>query len=286
MVEWRVIKGALSIMWIIAIISYLIVGTVLFLRECAQPFDRRKLMLTSNPRTAFFIYQFVWPLPLLFDLINAWAATYMSYSDRQGCLYSEDGLRFGGYPTSHFLQRTQILDLAVPFARWRIIAEAHYLILWQEAFVDLAFLATVLLTGSVALALAACLVAYTLELVRFYLHGASRILSRLSRAWHLVRLPIFVAAAVALYSQHWELAAAIGAYWIGQAWIGLVTNLVGYPIRIAMMSLVRPFLGRWCLPEFLSIKWVTDNWLREAGIDPRSIVLTDSPNLSDGPSSK
>src|SRR5262245_37754548 len=97
--------------------------------------------------------------------------------DVGGALFSAGGLRFGGFPTSEFFEATELMEEARPGVRAEIAGEAHHLILWPDRLAEIAFVAGLLCFRSIWIALALLLVAYTVELIRFYTLGASPFIS-------------------------------------------------------------------------------------------------------------
>lgn len=125
----------------------------------------------------------------------------MEPRDVMGSLYSAGGLRFGGFQTADFLDATEPLEEKLPGIRERIVAEAHYLVFWLHKFPEIAFFFGIILYKSLSIALLLFVGAFALEIIRFYIFGASPFLSQLCRAWNWIKIPAFIIAATMLWPE-------------------------------------------------------------------------------------
>src|SRR3990172_5456582 len=94
-----------------------------------------------------------------------------------GSLYSEGGLRFGGFQSEDFLDATKDLEVVHPGAREEIIAEAHYLVHWLNRFPEIAFVFGMLFAHSISAGAWLLVMASLAELARFYLFFPSPTIS-------------------------------------------------------------------------------------------------------------
>jgi hypothetical protein len=158
--------------------------------------------------------------------------------DVSGILYSSRGLRFGGFRTEEFLEETSDLENVRPGARRAIVGEAHYLATWLHCFPEVAFLVGAITFSSLAYASAFFVLAFLLEIARFYAFGASRTLSRACWVWHIIRFPLYIAAAIWLWPTGRVLAIVVIAFIILQGLWLLASAVMMLPLRLLVSRLV------------------------------------------------
>ena len=185
----------------------------------------------------------------------------MHPSDVMGCLYSQKGLRFGGFQTSEFISVTEPLESARPGVREEIVAEAHYLVHWLFNFSEIAFLSGMLIYKSVYIALLSFLAAFIIEIIRFYSIGPSVLLAQLSRLWGYARIPAFIIAAASLWSEERSLSYVLLTFLIVQGGLNLIGTVAMLPIRIAAGRIVYKMMGgQWHNLEGSAMYLVINRW--------------------------
>jgi len=101
-----------------------------------------------------------------------------------------------------------------------------------------AFLVGVVTFRSLAYASAFFVLAFLLEMGRFYAFGASRTLSRACWLWHIVRFPLYIAAAIWLWPTGRLLAIVVIAFIILQGLWLLASAVMMLPLRLLVSRLV------------------------------------------------
>ncbi len=129
----------------------------------------------------------------------------MKGADVQGTFYSEKGIRFGGFPTSDFFMATSDLEELRPGSQEEIIARAHWTLMWCYAVVPIRFLSVLLFSESLLAAAAAMFACACIEVAWFYYFGSFPFIPQLSRAWSVLRYPVFVIALALLWDKGWLL---------------------------------------------------------------------------------
>lgn len=185
----------------------------------------------------------------------------MTFNDVMGSLYSGGGLRFGGFQTSDFLEATEPLEKKQPGIREKIIGEAHYLVFWLHKFPEIAFFGGIVFYKNFWVASLLFAVAFTIEIIRFYLFGSSLFLSYLCRFWDWIKTPGFVITAIILWSQWHFLSIILLIFLIIQGWIDLVASVGMLPIRlIAGRIIYKKYGGHWHNMEGMAMNFVINRW--------------------------
>lgn len=185
----------------------------------------------------------------------------MPFNDVMGNLYSGGGLRFGGFQTSDFLGATEPLEEKKPGVKDAIVAEAHYLVSWLHNFPEIAFFWGIVLCKSLWVALFLFVLAFILEIIRFYIFGASPLLSHTCRIWNWVRIPSFSIAAIIFWPEESFLSITLILFLIIQGWFGLVSSVGMLPIRlIAGRIIYRKYGGDWHNMEGMTMDFVINRW--------------------------
>jgi hypothetical protein len=178
-----------------------------------------------------------------------------------GSLYSEGGLRFGGFQTTDFLDATEALEEKSPGIRGKIVAEAHYIVSWLHKFPEIAFFFGIILYKSLWIALLLFVVAFILEIIRFYIFGSSPFLSHVCRVWNWIKIPIFIIAAISLWPESSFLSIALIIFLIIQGWFDLVASVGVLPIRlIAVRIIYKKYGGHWHNMEGMAMSFVINRW--------------------------
>ncbi len=180
-----------------------------------------------------------------------------------GSLYSEGGLRFGGFQIADFLEATEPLEEKRSGIREEIIAEAHYLVLWRDRFPEIAFFFGIILYQSLWVALLLFVAAFILEIIRFYIFGAiaSLFLSRLCRFWNWAKIPAFIIAAIILWPENIFLSITLLIFLIIQGWFGLVTTIGMLPIILLVGRFVyKTYGGQGHNMEGLAMNFIINRW--------------------------
>lgn len=164
--------------------------------------------------------------------------------DVQGTLYSSAGFRFGGFQTHDFLTATAELESNRPGVREEIVAEAYHTCFWLHRFPEAAFLVGALVTRSIFISLVSFVIAYVLEIGRFYLFGTSLLVAHVSRLWSWLKLPIFVGAGISLFPEHTTLAVVLFVFLVLQGYLTILTTAVMLPLRLPLSTWILRTLGR------------------------------------------
>ena len=189
--------------------------------------------------------------------------------DVSGILYSSRGLRFSGFRTDEFLEETADLEAARPGVRRDIVAEAHYLACWLHCFPEVGFVTGVVALRSLGYGAAFFVLAFILEIIRFYTFGALRTLARACWLWNILRFPLCVAGAMWLWPTARLLAIVLVAFIILQGLWLLASAVVLLPLRLLVARLVY----KWASPvhpqiynmEGMAMAWVITRWRNSVG---------------------
>ena len=185
----------------------------------------------------------------------------MKPADVMGSLYSEGGLRFGGFQTSDFLDATEPLEAKQPGVRDKIVAEAHCLVFWLHKFPEIAFFFGIILYKSLWVALLLFVAAFILEIISFYIFGSSPFLSRACKVWNWIKIPIFIIAAISLWPEGTFLPIILIVFLIIQGWFDLVASVGMLPIRlIAGRIIYKKYGGHWHNMEGMAMNFVINQW--------------------------
>lgn len=200
----------------------------------------------------------------------------MELRDISGSLYSSPhpsgkvvGIWFGGFQTADFLDATESLEEKRPGAREEIIAEAHYLVLWLHEFPNIGFLFGIILgTGldnyliSLLLALLISAGCYMIESIRFYMFGASPLLSQLCRAWRWIKIPAFIIAAISLWPEDNFLSITLIVFLIVLSVVMLpIKAISGRIIQIIFSEKLENLYGSdWYKMTALAMDFVINRW--------------------------
>ena len=181
--------------------------------------------------------------------------------DVAGSLYSEGGLRFGGFQTMDFFYATEQLEEKRPGIREEIVAEAHYLVYWLHRFPEIAFSFGIIFYRSLLLGLLLFAAAYILEVVRFYAFGPRMLLSHACRVWNWVKVPVFIVAAGILWSDGILLPITLLVFGVVQGWFSAVSSVGMLPVRLAIARIVyKRYGGHWHNMEGMAMNFVINNW--------------------------
>jgi hypothetical protein len=187
--------------------------------------------------------------------------------DTMGSLYSSGGLRFGGFQTDQFIELTKELENIRPGVREEIVGEAHYLSCWLHRFPEIAFFVGTLLSRSFPIGCLCFVSGHVLEMVRFYIFGASPFISKLCRSWDWTKIPLFIGAAILLWPAGKLLPIVLITFLILQGWFSFVSSVLMLPISLPILRWIyRTFGGQH--PnihnmEGMSMRLVIDRWHRE-----------------------
>lgn len=185
----------------------------------------------------------------------------MEPRDVMGSLYSEGGLRFGSFQTTDFLAATEPLEEKSPGIREKIVAEAHYLASWLHKFPEIAFFFGIIFYKSLWIALLLFVVAFILEIIRFYIFWSSPFLSQVCRVWNWVKIPIFIIAAISLWSESSFLSITLIIFLIIQGWFDIASSIVMLPIKfIAVRIIYKIYSGYWHNMEGMAMSFVINCW--------------------------
>lgn len=185
----------------------------------------------------------------------------MPFNDIMGNLYSSGGLNFIGFQTSDFLGVTEPLEEKRHGVRAEIVAEAHYLVFWLHKFPEVAFFFGVVLYKSLLVASLLFTLAFLFEIIRFYLFGASPVLSRVCRTWSWANTPTFIVAAVIFWPKESFLSITLIIFLIIQGWFNLITSVVMLPIRFIVVQIVYGKHGKyWYDTAGVAMNFVINRW--------------------------
>ena len=185
----------------------------------------------------------------------------MPFVDVMGSLYSREGIRFGGFQTSEFLEATEPLEKKQPGIREKIVGEAHYLVLWLHKFPEIAFFLGIIFYKNLGIAFLLFVIAFIFEFIRFYLLGASPFLSDICRFWNWIKLPAFVIASIFLWPKESFLSIILIIFLIVQGWFNLVTIFGMLPIRLIGSRIIyKKYGGQWHNMEGMAMTFVINQW--------------------------
>lgn len=185
----------------------------------------------------------------------------MKPKDVMGSLYSEGGLRFGGFQTSEFLVATEPLEEKRHGVREEIVAEAHYLVSWLHKFPEIAFFFGIILYRSVWVALLFFVIAFLLEIIRFYIFGSSFFSARLCKFWGWIKIPLFIITAFILWPEDSVLSIVLVSFLIIQGWLGLISTIGMLPIRLTAGRIIyKKYGGHWHNMEGMAMNFVINSW--------------------------
>jgi hypothetical protein len=185
----------------------------------------------------------------------------MKPRDVMGSLYSESGLRFGGFQTGNFLNATEPLEEKSPGIREKIVAEAHYLVFWLHKFPEIGFFFGIILYKSLWIALLLFVGAFVLEIIRFYIFGSSLFLSQACRAWNWIKIPIFIIAAISLWAEGSFLPITLLVFLVLQGWLDLVASVGMLPARLVAGRIIyKKYGGHWHNMEGMAMNFVINRW--------------------------
>ena len=185
----------------------------------------------------------------------------MEPRDVMGSLYSEGGLRFGGFRTTDFLNATEPLEEKSPGIREKIVAEAHYLVCWLREFPAIGFFFGIILYKSLWIALLLFVGAFVLEIIRVYIFGSSLFLSQTCRAWKWIKIPVFIIAAISLWPEGNFLPTTLMAFLVFHWMIWFVVGMVTLPIRVIVGRIVyKEYEGHWNNMEGTVMNFVINRW--------------------------
>ncbi|OGL52850.1 MAG: hypothetical protein A3G31_00430 [Candidatus Schekmanbacteria bacterium RIFCSPLOWO2_12_FULL_38_15] len=185
----------------------------------------------------------------------------MEPRDVMGSLYSEGGLRFGGFQAADFLNATEPLEEKSPGIREKIVAEAHYLVFWLHKFPEIGFFFGIILYKSLWIALLLFVGVFVLEIIRFYIFGSSLFLSQACRTWNWVKIPIFIIAAISLWPEGSFLPITLLVFLVLQGWFDLIASVGMLPVRlIAGRIIYKKYGGHWHNMEGMAMNFVINRW--------------------------
>ena len=191
----------------------------------------------------------------------------MKLTDASGSLYSSPkpgvvGIWFGGFKTADFFDATEALEEKRPGAREEIIAEAHYLVFWLHRFPEIGFFFGVAFFNSLLVGLLLLGVAFIFEYVRFYMFGASLLISQLCRIWGYIKIPAFIIAAASLSPQGKFLPITLMVFLIGSRVVMMPINVVATRIMQTIFSeKLEAHYGRdWFKMTALAVDFVIHRW--------------------------
>jgi hypothetical protein len=185
----------------------------------------------------------------------------MEPRDVMGSLYSEAGLRFGGFQTTVFLDATEPIEEKKPGIRKRIVAEAHYLVHWLHKFPEIAFFFGIIFYESVWIALLLFVVAFIIEHIRFYIFGASPFLSQVCKIWNWMKIPIFIIASINLWHEGRVLSISLIVFLIIQGWFDIVSSIGMLPIKLIFVRIIyKIYGGHWHNTEGMAMSFVINRW--------------------------
>ncbi|MYG40407.1 MAG: hypothetical protein F4201_06310 [Nitrospira sp. SB0677_bin_15] len=159
----------------------------------------------------------------------------------RGSLYSSPrpgvvGVWFCGWTEANFVNATEALEEKRPGVNEEIVAEAHYLVLWLHRLPQIGFFCGVIFFNSLLAGLLLFGVAFILEYMRFYMFGASLLLSQLSKIWGYIKVPAFIVAAVSLWPQGMFLPIALAVFLVSSTVLMMPINVIASRIVHTMFS--------------------------------------------------
>lgn len=164
---------------------------------------------------------------------------FMKPVDTAGILFSQEGLRFGGYPTDQFMEITAPMEEVRPWVRDEIVGEAHHQVIWLHVFAELGFLSGILFFHSLIHAVVLMVACYLIEYFRVLSSGVSPVLSGAARILVVVRWPIALAAVVTVWSSGQFLVGVLIGFAILQFRWMLVTSVIFFPFRVVFQFWAR-----------------------------------------------
>ena len=167
----------------------------------------------------------------------------MPFNDFMGSIFSAFGLKFGGYQTSQFLELTEDIEKLRPGVRDKIVAEAHYLVNWEDRFPEVGFFLGTLISRSLLIGSLCFVGAYLLEILRFYTFGASPFVSHLCRLWSWIKIPLFIVAAILLWPHGKLIPIVLMLFLIVQGWFMFISTVAMFPIRLIIFFLIDKTIG-------------------------------------------
>jgi len=190
----------------------------------------------------------------------------MKYGDQLGSLYSQEGLRFGGFMTSEFINSTEDIETKYPNSREQIIAEAHYQVFWRAFFADIVFLSSLILTQSLLLAILFFIGAYTLETIRLYIAGPYNLFSKISYLWSKIKFVVYVLVVIVLWQINSFLSISALVFSVVEGYFGLLGTIAILPIA-HFLSMI---FSRKQLMEGYIMHWTILEWQNKYNIKPKS----------------
>ena len=191
----------------------------------------------------------------------------MKLADASGSLYSSPkpgvvGIWFGGFKTADFFDETEALEEKRPGVREEIIAEAHYLVFWLHRVPEIGFFFGVAFSNSLLVGLLLLGVAFIFEYVRFYMFGASLLLSQLCRIWGYIKIPAFIIAAAGLWPQGKFLPIALIVFLISSRVVMMPIAAVATRIMQTIFSekLEAQYGRDWFKMTALAVDFVIHRW--------------------------
>lgn len=186
----------------------------------------------------------------------------MEPRDVDGILYSAGGLRFGGFQTSDFIDATEQLEQRRPGVREEIVGEAHYLVHWLHQFPGIVFFLAIIFSQSVWIALLLFVAAFVLEIIRFYIFGSSLFSPFLCRVWRWIKYPLFIIAAVVMWSENTLLSITLLVFVIIQGCFGLLSIVGMLPLKLTIAQIMAKKYGspHWCNMEGMAMTFVINSW--------------------------
>jgi len=203
----------------------------------------------------------------------------MSYSDRNGLLYSAKGLRFGGIATSEFLDAVELIESKLPthfLLRDVLIGEAHYLATSVYAIAEFLFVLVIVVSSSLTLSLIAFLIGFLGSYLEIYFRTPTphsfyhRRQIYLSRQWQRYAPLVLPLTIVAFYPIDTVLCLTLTIFALVQGLFGLVAALLTMPMRWLTLKLL-PFTRFANYPialnfESFSLHQIISKWTRKANI--------------------
>lgn len=157
---------------------------------------------------------------------------FMKPVDTAGILYSQEGLRFGGYPTDQFMEFTESMEEVRPWVRDEIVGEAHHQVIWLHVFAELGFLAGIVFFHSLVHAIVLLITCYFIEYHRVLGVGVVPLLSRFSSVIVVVRWLLAFASIIAVWSTGLFLTSVLVGFAILQFRWTLITMILVFPFRV------------------------------------------------------
>lgn len=215
----------------------------------------------STHSLLLFLKIFAGILAVVFMVKLKFTPLEMPFIDVMGSLYSGGGLRFGGFPTSVFLEATEPLEKKQPGIREKIIGEAHYLAFWLHKFPEIVFFLGIVFYKNLWTAFLLFIAAFIFEFIRFYLFGSSPFLSGACRFWNWIKIPTFIIASIILWPEGNFLSVTLIVFLVIQGWFSLVSTIGMLPIRLMGARFIYKKYGSpWHNMEGMAISFVINRW--------------------------